>query len=33
VEKIFAASDSIFFATKNIFSVAEKTVGEAPATF
>jgi hypothetical protein len=33
VEKIFAASDNIFFAMKSVFSVAEKTVGEAPATF
>jgi hypothetical protein len=33
VEKILFASDNICFATKNIFSVVEKTVGEAPPAF
>jgi hypothetical protein len=32
VEKNFSASENIFFATKNIVSVVEKTVGEAPTT-
>jgi hypothetical protein len=30
-EKIFVASDTIFFTTESIFSVAGKTVREAPA--
>jgi hypothetical protein len=31
VEKILVASDDFLFATKSVFSVAEKTVGEAPS--
>jgi hypothetical protein len=30
-EKMLVASDTIFFSTKSIFSVAENTVREAPA--